>query len=126
MRLVRAPTNAASVRLELRVTSRPGSLPSTSGSIRSNCGPGRRAKTGRRTWTVRVSDGYFSAASFRRVADDTTPGGFAAIANPRFTRRPDYLAGNIYLRDVPPGQYRAVFRMRAAPANRRRQSPIST
>lgn len=75
--------------------------------------PGEPKPDGK-TWTYRVSEGAYDSSLFRRVADDDTPTGFAVIANPKFMARPGYLMGGLYLRTLPPGQYRAVFRLKIA------------
>ena len=65
-----------------------------------------------KTWVYPVSEGIFDATRFRRVADDDTPSGFAVIANPKFTTTPGNLIGGLYLRTLPPGAYRAIFRLK--------------
>lgn len=69
-------------------------------------------KQGGKIWRFTVAEGAFQQQLFRRVADDDTATGFAVLANPRFNRNPGYLAGSLYTRVLPPGQYRAVFRLK--------------
>jgi hypothetical protein len=67
---------------------------------------------GGKTWVYPVPDGAFDHTLFRRVADDDTASGFAVIANPKFTTRRGNLVGGLYLRTLPPGAYRAIFRLK--------------
>ncbi|OHB82521.1 MAG: hypothetical protein A2V98_17825 [Planctomycetes bacterium RBG_16_64_12] len=71
-------------------------------------------KPGAKTWVFRVADGTYQQDLFRRVADDDTATGFAVLANPRFNDKPGYLAANLYTRAIPPGQYRALYRLKIA------------
>jgi hypothetical protein len=65
-----------------------------------------------KTRILHVVDGYYRQDLFRRVADDETDTGFAVLANPRYNTKTGRLAGNFYIRDIPPGQYRIIFRLK--------------
>ncbi len=80
---------------------------------------------GGKSWVFHVADGTFQQDLFRRAADDDTESGFAVVANPRFGRTPGYLAGNLYTRELPPGQYRAVFRLKVAEVPRTPEKLLS-
>ena len=80
--------------------------------VRLRAWPGE-PKPGGQTWRFSVAEGGYQQNLFRRVADDDTASGFAVLANPRFQTQPGYLAANLYTRVLPPGQYRAVFRLKS-------------
>lgn len=114
-RLCTAPEKAVSARFTFGMGVNEGSLPSTlwldQMSLRRWDG---EVKPDGKSWVFNVGDGYFAKASFRRVADDDAQSGFAVIANTRFNTKPDYLAGGMYYRGLPSGQYRAVYRIKVA------------
>ncbi len=115
MRLVSAPAGAVYARFTLGIGASETGLPSTLWLDRIQLFRLDGAvKPGGRTWTFNIGDGTFARASFRRVADDDAATGFAVIANTRFITKPDYLAGGMYFKGLPPGQYTACYRMKLA------------
>ena len=113
IRVVSAPASAASAGFTFPVSAQEGKLPSVFWIDAVSLRPWELdAKQGGKSWTFSISDGYFSQSTFRRVADDTTPSGFAVIANPRFINKKVYMAGGIYFRGFPPGAYRALYKLK--------------
>jgi hypothetical protein len=117
VQMLTPPPGAASMRMSFPMSVNEQGRPSRCwiDRIRLRPWPGQ-PKPGGKTWTFHAADGHFQQDLFRRVADDDTATGFAVLANPRFQKKPGYLAGGLYTRELPPGQYRAVFRLKAAAA----------
>jgi hypothetical protein len=111
--LLTAPPDAASVQIRFPMSVNETGRPSSCwlGGVKVRAWPGE-AKQGGKTWHFTVAEGAYQQQLFRRVADDDTATGFAVLANPRFTKGPGYLAGGLYTRILPPGQNRAVFRLK--------------
>lgn len=111
--LFRAPQGATAVTLGLAMSCDEKGRASSAWFDRIQIRPwsAQAAPEAKRT-VYNVSDGAFDAGKYRRVADDDAPTGFAVIANPKFGMQPGYLAGGLYLRTLPPGQYQVVFRLK--------------
>jgi len=111
--MLTVPPKAAAVRISFPMSVNETGRPSRFwlDVVRLRAWPGE-PKRGGRTWRFSVAEGYYQHDLFRRVADDETASGFAVLANPRFNSKPGYLAANLYTRILPPGQYRAVFRLK--------------
>jgi hypothetical protein len=71
-----------------------------------------QTKPGGRTWVFNAGDGYYDRGTYRRAADDDAASGFSVIANTRFVTKAGILAGSIYTKLLPPGTYRALYRLR--------------
>ncbi|NUQ65426.1 MAG: hypothetical protein HUU20_23405 [Pirellulales bacterium] len=111
--MLTVPSGAAAVQIRFPMSVNESGRPSCFwlDDVRLRAWPGE-PNPGGRAWRFAVSEGHYQQDLFRRVADDDTASGFAVLANPRFTKKPGYLAANLYTRVVPPGQYRAVFRLK--------------
>ncbi len=113
-KLYHAPAEAAFMALSYRMSCDEKGRPSSAWFDRVQLRPWPGgAGEALNTWVYRVSEGTFNRNVYRRVADDDTPTGFAVIANPEFMTNSGYLAGGLYLRTLVPGQYRAIFRLKA-------------
>jgi hypothetical protein len=114
VRLVTVPADAATVRLTLTLASSEGSTPSAlwldQAQVRRWDPPAQPTGT---TTVYRVCDGYFNGATCRVVADDATANGLAVVANPKYVQKPGYLSCALYLRELKPGTYRVVYRLKA-------------
>jgi len=115
LRLFAVPANVAAAELHFAIGAREDGLPSQLwiDRVRVQRWDGEVKPDGQ-SWTFRISDGYFTRDTFRRAADDDAECGFAVIANTRFVKKTGYLAGGIYFRGLPPGQYCALYRMKVA------------
>ncbi len=111
--LFRAPEGATSVRMGLAMSCDDKGRASSAWFDRIQIRPWTaQAAPEAKSTVYNVSDGVFDAGRYRRVADDDTATGFAVIANPKFGMERGYLAGGLYLRTLPPGQYRVIFRLK--------------
>ncbi|MHB9025975.1 MAG: hypothetical protein ACYC7E_17690 [Armatimonadota bacterium] len=113
-RLWTAPANAVALGLQFALYGRADSQTSSQWidriSVRRLDGD---VKPGGKRWTFYIPDHWFSG-NFRVAADDDAFQGSAVLANPKFTNDRGYLAGNIYHKGLPPGQYRALFHLKIA------------
>jgi len=64
------------------------------------------------SWSV--GEDRIQGFNVRRVADDDTPSGFSALANPRFTQGELYLVDHLEVSDLHPTAYRVDYRIRTA------------
>ncbi|MHB9022604.1 MAG: hypothetical protein ACYC7E_00285 [Armatimonadota bacterium] len=67
-----------------------------------------------KSWRYDAWDGHYMTTINRVAADDMTKSGLAVIANTRFVKQPTYLSAFLYLRELPPGTYRAIHRIKVA------------
>ncbi len=111
--MLTVPANAMAVQIRFPMSVNETGRPSRFwlDDVKLRAWPGE-PKGGGRAWRFSVAEGCYQQDLFRRVADDDTASGFAVLANPRFKTKPGYLAANLYTRVLPPGQYRAVFRLK--------------
>jgi len=114
-RTVRAPVEATGMRARYAVSVDANGVPSTLWldrvQLRALSG---QLPEGGKAWVFRVADGFYDQGAFRRVADDDTSSGFAVIGTTRFQNKPSYLAGGMYTRVLPAGQFQVTYRAKVA------------
>jgi len=117
-RTVRSPKKAAAMKLTVAVSAQKNTMPSSLwiDDLKLLELPPSGEAVGK-PWTFNVVRLHnHGIPHFRAVADDDAVEGQSAIAHTTHAAgaKNKYLTGGFYRRDVPPGLYRAVFRMKAA------------